>query len=66
MRVYGGCIEPGGMELEDDRWEAPCPRCGANAQHGYLQRLEGGCINAYNTVRCRACGYERGFDWVMP
>lgn len=20
MRVYGGCIEPGGMELDDDTW----------------------------------------------
>lgn len=66
MRVYGKTIEPGGMELEDEQWEAPCPRCNAQAEHGYVERLEGGSINLYHTVACTACGHHAGFDFMTP
>lgn len=61
MRVYGGCIEPGGMELDDDWWEAPCPECRKPARHGHVQQLEGGWINAYFPISCEACGLHEGF-----
>ena len=32
-QVYGGCIEPGGMELTDEYETIPCPRCAEPAQH---------------------------------
>ena len=65
MRVYGSCIEPGGMELEDDWWTAPCPGCGKPARHGHVQQLEGSCINTCFPVSCDACGHHEGF-WSEP
>lgn len=65
MRVYGGCIEPDGMDLETEWWTAPCPKCEAPARHGHVEQLEGGCINAYFPVSCKACGLHEGF-WDEP
>jgi len=64
MIVYGGCIEPGGMELEDEEWEDTCPKCGAPARHRYVQRLEGGCIDPYFPINCDSCGHREGY-WDM-
>ncbi len=66
MIVYGGCIEPGGMELEDRYWEAPCPRCCEPAEHGMLERAHTGSINHYPTIRCSHCGHAEGFDALIP
>lgn len=30
-RVYGGCIEPGGIDLENDVSVLECPHCGGDA-----------------------------------
>lgn len=59
-RVYGGCIEPGGMDLEGRTEEVPCPSCGKPALRRYVELCEGGSINTYDYVRCRACGYRKG------
>jgi hypothetical protein len=59
-RVYGGCIEPGGMELDDETEEVPCPRCGEPAVHRRVELCEGGSINCYDYTRCYACGYLGG------
>jgi len=64
--VYGGCIEPGGMELDDERYEAPCPTCGKPARHHYFQQLDGGCINPYHTIDCDHCGHSSGYDFLGP
>lgn len=58
--VYGSCVEPGGMELDDDRCECECPECRAVAIRRDWESVEGGCINAYWSVRCAACGYADG------
>lgn len=66
MLVFGKTVEPGGMALEDDRWEAPCPRCKSTAEHDHVERFESGSINIYNTVACTPCGYHAGFDFMSP
>ena len=58
-RVYGGCIEPGGMDLEDSYETHPCPDCESPALHWRLERAEGS-LNVYIGMRCTACGLERG------
>lgn len=66
MFVFGSAtVEPEGMDLRDERWEAPCPRCGKAADHGYLERAEGS-INVYRTIACGHCGHHAGFDWLNP
>lgn len=66
MRVYGGCIEPGGMELDNERYAGPCPDCAKPARHHYFQQLDGGCINPYHTTDCPHCGHSSGYDFLMP
>lgn len=66
MIVHGNGIEPGGMALEDAYWEAPCPHCRSSADHGHIERLEGGSINIYHTVDCIPCGHHSGFDFLNP
>ncbi|PJG47222.1 hypothetical protein CAF53_02425 [Sphingobium sp. LB126] len=65
MRVYGGCIEPGGYELENERVTAPCPDCGKPARHHHFERAEGS-LNRYHTIDCDHCGHESGYDFLMP
>ena len=59
-RVYGSTIEPGGMELDDETEEVPCPRCGEPAVRRRVELCECGSINCYDFTRCRACGYLKG------
>ncbi|QOT72330.1 hypothetical protein H5V43_04070 [Sphingobium fuliginis] len=65
MIAHGGCTEPGGVELADERWEAPCPRCGQSAEHGHVERAEGS-LNIHHTLACDHCGHQEGFDWMNP
>ena len=58
-RVYGGCIEPEGCELADERGTATCPGCGAVARTWHIERAEGS-LNVYSGLACDACGYTRG------
>lgn len=63
MRVYGGCIEPGGMDLDDETSSGPCPTCqDPNAHHWCFQRCESGSINSYSGWSCEACGDSDGDD----
>jgi predicted RNA-binding Zn-ribbon protein involved in translation (DUF1610 family) len=59
MRAYGGCIEPGGWELDDERYVTPCPKCGKPADAWRVEKAEGS-LNVYTGIRCDHCGYERG------
>ena len=61
MLVYGGCIEPGGMELDNDTYETECPHCEyPKAVKRAWQGCEGGSVNNYWRVNCEQCGYEDG------
>ena len=64
-RAYGGCIEPGGMELDDERMTLPCPTCTKPARHHFFQRAEGS-LNSYHTIDCDHCGHRSGYDFLMP
>ncbi|WP_146037718.1 hypothetical protein [Xanthomonas citri] len=59
--VYGGCVEPGGMELDNDVYSIDCPECGRDASKHSWQRCEGS-INHYWSVHCNHCGYRDGND----
>ncbi|MBZ5763353.1 hypothetical protein LAV84_27770 [Rhizobium sp. VS19-DR104.2] len=59
-RVYGGCIEPGGMELDDEAYSIKCPECGRDAKRHDWEAADGGCINSYWSERCAHCGYADG------
>jgi len=58
-RVFGGCIEPGGMELDDNSFIDACQNtaCGMPANFRVWEGAEGGSINLYQRVRCTHCGY---------
>jgi len=59
-RVYGGCVEPGGFDLDDDIEAIKCPECGGEAYERYWEACEAGSINQYHTIRCTECGHEEG------
>ncbi|RBG50930.1 hypothetical protein BRM42_22080 [Xanthomonas oryzae pv. oryzae] len=59
--VYGGCIEPGGMKLDNEVYSTECPQCGQEASQHSWQRCEGS-INHYWSVQCNYCGYRDGND----
>ncbi len=58
--AYGGCIEPGGWELDEERTTAECPQCGASAHSWRIERAEAGFINLYVGLSCSACSFSRG------
>lgn len=65
-RVYGGCIEPGGIELDDTVEMEACPECGRLAHYRYWEACEDGSINTYSSVCCGHCGYFKGDDPDEP
>ncbi|MCE4281924.1 hypothetical protein ABQW67_20050 [Xanthomonas hortorum] len=56
--VYGGCIEPGGMELDEDGYEIECPKCQRTAHRSDWEAVEGGAVNVYWHESCAHCGYR--------
>lgn len=56
MRVYGNTIEPGGLELDNDSYIAPCKECGKQATYRHWETLDGGCINPHWRWDCNHCG----------
>ena len=58
--VYGGCIEPGGIELDDETVSVKCPVCQGNAVQRYWESCDGGSINRYSTFACSDCGHLDG------
>lgn len=65
--VYGSCVEPGGMELDDDRSKGECPDCkAAGAEFRHWQSCHGGAINSHWSVYCGACGHSDGDGYDEP
>lgn len=58
-RAYGGCVEPGGMDLTEVYQQQPCPKCGQPAHSWWIERAEG-TLNLYEGLSCTACGYSKG------
>ncbi|HGO5393120.1 Uncharacterised protein [Escherichia coli] len=56
--VYGSCIEPGGMELEDHTIIAECKNCGKDCRHRIYEDCVGGAINQRFSYTCNHCGYH--------
>ena len=56
-RAYGGCIEPGGMDLDDHTREIDCPSCGHEKAVERTYEKAEGCINRYVSVNCSRCGH---------
>ena len=65
IRVYGGCVEPGGMLLENDGYEEACPACGETATACHWEAAESGAINTYTSLSCAHCGFFET-DWSEP
>lgn len=59
-RVYGGCIEPGGFELDNDVEAIVCPSCRGEALSRYWETCEGGSINQNRTIICTECSHAEG------
>jgi hypothetical protein len=59
-RVYGGGIELGGIDLDDDIELVECPHCGEDALERYWETCEAGSININHTIICTACDYAEG------
>ncbi len=55
-RVYGSCIEPGGMPLARDLEYVKCSCCGKDAIFQYWEEVEGGSLNSYTSTHCEHCG----------
>ncbi len=58
----GSCIEPGGMELDNDKYEVPCDVCGNNKIIRNWQDLEGGSINNHSSEYCHTCFMNNEID----
>ena len=58
--VYGGCIEPEGMEIDDVRDVATCPNCDGEAVRWFVEDASSGSVNAYFGLRCDGCGHAEG------
>lgn len=59
--VYGGCVEPGGMVLEDETVvDARCPKCHRMTAHYRYWETAEGCINQHWAVECQSCGHCDG------
>ncbi len=57
--VFGSCVEPGGMELDDDSYEITCPKCASPyACYRRWETLDGGAINPHWRIQCPDCGHE--------
>lgn len=66
--VYGPGIEPGGMQLENQRCEVPCPACPhQHAQLHLWESADAGSIEQHEHLWCPACGYtlpaQQDADW---
>ncbi|KAB2695415.1 hypothetical protein FHS76_004054 [Ochrobactrum daejeonense] len=59
-RVYGGCVEPGGFDLDNDLEVVACPECAGEAFERYWETCEGGSINQNHTIICTECDYAEG------
>lgn len=60
VRVYGGCVEPEGMELEDETYEVSCPVCDKPAKRRHWEDAAGGSINQHSYTDCPHCGHFEG------
>ena len=58
--VFGSCIEPGGMELDNDRDEVECPVCNGKAISRTWEACEGGSLNVYSNLHCTECNHFEG------
>ncbi|QKY12041.1 hypothetical protein [Janthinobacterium lividum] len=57
--VFGKGIEPGGMELDNERYQGECPGCGhERARYHCWENADSGSINQYCSIDCPACGYS--------
>src|SRR5690606_18569645 len=59
-RVYGGCVEPDGLDLDNDLQVIACPKCDGEAYERFWAACEGGSIHQYHTIICTECGHAEG------
>lgn len=58
-RVFGRGVEPGGMDLDDEHFEAECPACShERARYHSWESAGSGTINQHWSIDCPACGYS--------
>lgn len=60
MKIYGGCIEPEGQELDNDTCAHECDHCGGRGFTRNWQAAEGGSLNFYSRTWCADCHHEEG------
>lgn len=51
---YGGLIAPG-EQLEEEKYQCMCPRCGKSALRTCYERVDGGALNSYQRTECSHC-----------
>jgi len=56
-RVYGSCIEPGGMLLNNETHTIECPECGALCPERLYETCDGS-INQRFSISCAHCGFH--------
>lgn len=59
-RIYGGCVEPGGFDLDNDLDIVACPECGGEAFERYWETCEAGAINQNHSIVCSECDHTEG------
>lgn len=56
--VFGRGVEPEGMDLDDDLFEADCPECSnERARYRIWESAESCAITQHCTIYCPVCGY---------
>jgi hypothetical protein len=63
--VYGRCIEPGGLALEDQHRLECCPRCGLIVRTWPIARDEGG-LNVHTEITCNVTDTQGDCPDDMP
>ncbi|WP_435171718.1 hypothetical protein [Falsirhodobacter sp. 1013] len=65
-KIYGGCIDAEGRDLEDDVMEHVCRACGQRGRTRFWEKAEGGSLNSYQHTYCLDCTYQDGDDVQGP
>lgn len=59
---YNALVLENVVDTDGSRFKVECPKCGKTAIQRDYDRVDGGCVNAYESVTCQHCDYHECDD----